>query len=272
MKAGEIARQAIENKMYVYNWSLEETNQIHTQVGNQVWSFLAVDIRDNHDSKFIRVNRGLFIHKENHNEASREQLFTAEQDEWPLNLLWKTVEQQESPQEETALNMEIAEMVEWNHRSNYIGTAGEYAVCSELIMQWYQANVAPVDIWVDVVAYTTGNNIRYIQVKSSATLRQNGQWFSFVFTIGNQALLNNANINMFYVFVTRYMQNNQIRRDYFILSQHEINHLVNQQIIRLWANNRYVITIQYRLTWEIVLNQDHNIENQLNNRSTLMLD
>lgn len=84
--------------------------------------------------------------------------------------------------------------------TNYTGTAGEYAVMSELLYQGYNVNSMTVDEGVDIVA-NKDNRFYFIQVKTAYLDEQ----LKATFTIKNNRFdLFKSNNDMRYVFVVRF--------------------------------------------------------------------
>ena len=82
----------------------------------------------------------------------------------------------------------------------YTGTAGEYAVLSELMFRGYNASVLPVDEGIDVIA-SKGNSYFHIQVKTANCLEARSG--DYLFTIKRSAFESNRNSQTFYIFVIR---------------------------------------------------------------------
>lgn len=84
--------------------------------------------------------------------------------------------------------------------TTYTGTAGEYAVMSELLFQGYNVNSMTVDEGVDIVA-NKDNDFYFIQVKTAYL----DESLKATFTIKNSRFdLFKKNNNMIYVFVVRH--------------------------------------------------------------------
>ena len=84
--------------------------------------------------------------------------------------------------------------------TNYTGTAGEYAVMSELLYQGYNVNSMTVDEGVDIVA-NKDNRFYFIQVKTAYL----DEGLKATFSIKNSRFdLFKQNNDMRYVFVVRY--------------------------------------------------------------------
>lgn len=117
--------------------------------------------------------------------------------------------------------------------TNYTGTAGEYAVMSELLYQGYNVNSMTVDEGVDIVA-NKDNRFYFIQVKTAYlddTLKAS-------FTIKNNRFdLFKNNNDMRYVFVVRYSsplstQNKVITENlFFAFTNVELDKAIDDGII-----------------------------------------
>ena len=84
---------------------------------------------------------------------------------------------------------------------NYVGSAGEMAVCSELLFRGYNVSRMSVDDGVDVVAIKNGKTF-YIQVKTTQVTSN-----SFSVTIGSRSFERYCSNDCYYIIVARAERN-----------------------------------------------------------------
>lgn len=106
--------------------------------------------------------------------------------------------------------------------SIYLGTAGEYAVMSELLFNGYNVNRMVIDDGIDIVA-TKNNQYYYIQVKT--TVMEQGKNPGWQIDINSYNRYNMAGVK--YIFVLRcggrkQDVNNIDRNMYFVMDQNQI--------------------------------------------------
>jgi hypothetical protein len=122
--------------------------------------------------------------------------------------------------------------------TDYIGTAGECAVMSELLFRGYNANRMMVDDGVDIIA-AKDNIYYYIQVKTT-TIR-NGKVYS---RIGFGGFDRYINTQMRYIIVARYKEKDINRNIYFVFTSQDIDRLVHDRCISR-GENGYNIKIKF---------------------------
>ena len=122
--------------------------------------------------------------------------------------------------------------------TDYIGTAGECAVMSELLFRGYNANRMMVDDGVDIIA-AKDNIYYYIQVKTT-TIR-NGKVYS---RIGFGSFDRYINTQMRYIIVARYKEKDINRNIYFVFTSQDIDRLVHDRCVAR-GENGYNIKIKF---------------------------
>ena len=89
----------------------------------------------------------------------------------------------------------------YTQEKNYIGSAGEMAVCSELLFREYNVSRMSVDDGVDVVAIKNGKTF-YIQVKTAQIVSK-----SFNVTIRTKSFHRYSSNDCYYIVVARSVKN-----------------------------------------------------------------
>jgi hypothetical protein len=118
---------------------------------------------------------------------------------------------------------------------DYIGRAGEMYVISELLYQYFNANLALIDTGVDVIA-TKKDKTFYFQVKNVSFKNTNVR----TIPITKSSFINNQKGNMYYMFV---LQENETKR-VLILPYQNIHQYIQQEIIQFDEQARkFSITI-----------------------------
>ena len=109
----------------------------------------------------------------------------------------------------------------------YIGTAGECAVLSELMFNGYNANRMMIDEGVDIVAVK--NNIYYyIQVKTTV-VKPNG---TITCQIGKDRYDEFIGSQIRYIVVARYKDGKYDRNMYFVFTPETLNSAIYQQCVK----------------------------------------
>lgn len=117
--------------------------------------------------------------------------------------------------------------------TQYLGTAGEYAVMSELLFKGYNVNRMVIDDGIDVIA-SKNNKYYYIQVKTTtATAGRNPHW---------QVPLNNylsflGSQEMRYIFVLRHGTKDGDRNIFYIMTPRDLDHEISKGTISKSDNN-----------------------------------
>lgn len=143
--------------------------------------------------------------------------------------------------------------------SGYIGKAGEYLVCSELLFRGFNASIMSVDTGFDIVA-TKENKLYGIQVKTSRLNRFN----TYVFDVRKVSFERHSNGNTFYIFVLY----SEKKTNYLILPYFEIEKKVHDKaILEVGHGARYRVNIKMRNNNVYLGNLDHEMNYFLNNWS-----
>ena len=103
---------------------------------------------------------------------------------------------------------------------NYIGSAGEMAVCSELLFREYNVSRMSVDDGVDIVAIKNGKTF-YIQVKTTQVTSSN-----FSVTIGSKSFQRYSSNDCYYIIVARAKENK-----YLIFTADDIKRMISNEAI-----------------------------------------
>jgi hypothetical protein len=102
----------------------------------------------------------------------------------------------------------------------YIGSAGEMAVCSELLFREYNVSRMSVDDGVDIVAIKNGKTF-YIQVKTTQVTSS-----SFSVTIGSKSFQRYSSNDCYYIIVARAKENK-----YLIFTADDIKRMISNEAI-----------------------------------------
>ncbi len=113
-------------------------------------------------------------------------------------------------------------------KTSVIGTAGEYAVVSELLFNGFNANVMIIDDGIDIIA-SKDNRHFFIQVKTTMRINKGRVNFPKI----QAKSFDRYNLSgAFYVFVFRYHdKSNAPRCDYFVFSASDIESFRHQGIL-----------------------------------------
>lgn len=145
--------------------------------------------------------------------------------------------------------------------SGYIGKAGEYLVCSELLFRGYNASIMSVDTGVDIVA-TKENHLYGVQVKTARLNNYN----TYVFDVRRVSFDRHSNGNTFYIFVLY----SEKKTNFLILPYFEIEKKVHEgAVLEVGHGLRYRINIKLRNGSVYLGTLDHEMNYFLNNWSVL---
>lgn len=199
----EITRLALEKNLIETSGATPE-NTMNAQIMR--------DIKFNKEnSAFKKVKPGYFVI--NPDSSEKEQ---------------KLEEQEEKQDEQNSLE---------TSSTQYIGTAGEHRVVSELLFFGYNASIMSVDEGLDIVA-TKDNRLFNIQVKTSNENKFN----NYVADIRIISFVKFGSGNTFYIFVLRGKDTN-----FLILPYAEIEKNIQQKnILIVNKGKRYRINISIR--------------------------
>ena len=103
---------------------------------------------------------------------------------------------------------------------NYIGSAGEMAVCSELLFREYNVSRMSVDDGVDIVAIKNGKTF-YIQVKTTQVTSNN-----FSVMIGSKSFDRYSSNDCYYIVVARAKENK-----YLIFTADDIKRMISNGVV-----------------------------------------
>jgi len=144
--------------------------------------------------------------------------------------------EQEQRQEER-IEKEIEKESDHTSSTQYIGSAGEHRVISELLFREYNASTISVDEGIDIVA-TKNNKLFNIQVKTSNENKFN----RYVYDIRKMSFDRFGSGNTFYIFVLMGNQTN-----FLILPSSEIEKNIQEKNILIVGNGkRYRVNLSIR--------------------------
>ncbi len=161
--------------------------------------------------------------------------------------------QQEQKQEE---RKEEEKESEETTRSQYIGTAGEHRVVSELLFRGLNASTMSVDEGLDIVA-TKENKLFNIQVKTANENKFN----NYVYDLRKISFEKFGTGNTFYIFVLRGKETN-----FLILPSMEIEKNIQQKnILSVAKGQRYRINLSIRDEKLYLGNKNNDVSFYFNN-------
>lgn len=141
--------------------------------------------------------------------------------------------------------------------SSFIGKAGEYLVCSELLFRGFNASIMSVDTGVDIVA-TKDNHLYGIQVK---TARLN-KFKYYNFDIRKVSFERNNTGSIYYIFVLF----SEKKTNFLVLPFFEIEKLVHEKaILEVGHGQRYRVNIKIRKSKVFLGTLENNMDYFLNN-------
>ncbi len=115
-----------------------------------------------------------------------------------------------------------------NIATSIIGTAGEYAIISELLFNGFNANRMVIDDGIDIIA-SKNNRHFFIQVKTTTKINKGKVNFP---AINDKSFARYNLSGAFYVFVFRYYDKMKAPRcDYFIFTASDIESFRHQGIL-----------------------------------------
>lgn len=144
---------------------------------------------------------------------------------------------------------------------SYIGKAGEYLVCSQLLFRGFNASIMSVDTGVDIVA-TKESRLYGIQVKTARLNKFN----TYVFDVRKVSFERHSNGSTFYIFVLH----SEKKTNFLILPYMEVERKVHERaILEVGHGLRYRINIKLRDNNVYLGNMEHEMNYFLNNWSTI---
>lgn len=145
--------------------------------------------------------------------------------------------------------------------SGYIGKAGEYLVCSEMLFRGFNASIMSVDTGVDIVA-TKESRLYGVQVKTARLNKFN----TYVFDVRRVSFERHNSGSTFYIFVLY----SEKKTNYLILPYFEIEKKVHDKaILEVGHGARYRINIKLRNSNVYLGTIEHKMNYFLNNWSVL---
>ncbi len=145
--------------------------------------------------------------------------------------------------------------------SGYIGKAGEYLVCSELLFRGFNASIMSVDTGIDIVA-TRDSRLYGVQVKTARLNKFN----TYVFDVRKVSFERHNGGNTFYIFVLY----SEKKTNYLILPYFEIEKKVHDKaILEVGHGLRYRVNIKMRNGNVYLGTMDHQMNYFLNNWATI---
>lgn len=145
--------------------------------------------------------------------------------------------------------------------SSYIGRAGEYLVCSELLFRGFNASMMSIDTGIDIVA-TKDDHLFGIQVKTARLNRFN----TYVFDVRKVSFERHNASNIYYIFVLY----SETQTNYLIVPCFEMERKVKERaILEVGHGARYRINIKFREDKVYLGTVDHEMGYFLNNWETI---
>ncbi len=145
--------------------------------------------------------------------------------------------------------------------SGYIGKAGEYIVCSELLFRGFNASIMSVDTGVDIVA-TKESRLYGVQVKTARLNKFN----TYVFDVRKVSFERHSSGSTFYIFVLY----SEKKTNFLILPYFEIEKKVHDKVIlEVGHGLRYRINIKLRNDSVYLGTLDNEMNYFLNNWAVL---
>ena len=139
----------------------------------------------------------------------------------------------------------------------YVGSAGEMAVCSELLFRGYNVSRMLVDEGIDVVAIRNERTY-YIQVKT-VTLKSTG----FAVKINEKSFTKYCNNNCYYIVVIRTATKKNVPiNQYLVMTADDIKTWINTQIIKVSGND---INLSFNQKEGHIFIKDELVDSKLNN-------
>lgn len=200
----EIARMAIER-------SLVETSGKTPE--NTFNAIISSEIKElGEKAAFVRTDRGVY----------------------GLNPQYTPEEQAE---DETEEHVQEVEQAKYDVSTQYVGTAGEYRVLSELLFRGYNASLLSVDEGIDIIAISEGHQYN-IQVKTA-----HEKYGQYVFDLRRASFERHTVGNTYYVFVLRSSDTN-----FIVLSYEQVQKNIDEgNILVVNKGTRYRVNIK---DWE----------------------
>lgn len=145
--------------------------------------------------------------------------------------------------------------------SGYIGKAGEYLVCSELLFRGFNASIMSVDTGLDIVA-TKESRLYGVQVKTARLNKFN----TYVFDVRKVSFERHNSGSTFYIFVLY----SEKKTNFLILPYFEVEKKVHDKaVLEVGHGLRYRINIKLRNNSVYLGTLDHEMNYFLNNWSVL---
>ena len=140
--------------------------------------------------------------------------------------------------------------------TNFIGSAGEHAVLSELLFRGFNAATMTVDEGIDVVA-SKDNRYFHIQVKTASEKN-----CGFGFNIKRHIFDNNDVSSTFYVLLCRRYMSSHFQNDFVVLASSVVSNYINSKIIKDTVSLSLRIKI---VDGKFLLNNSEDISHYVNN-------
>ncbi len=134
-----------------------------------------------------------------------------------------------------SIAIEKAQQEEISRDSLFVGKAGEFLVCGELLFRNFNTSIMTVDSGIDIIA-TKDNRFFGVQVKTGHPYDKD----SYFFNIRKAAFDRHSHSSVFYIFVLR----NQGMSEYLIVPAHEIERRVCEGVIAKIDQKSYKVKIK----------------------------
>ena len=153
-----------------------------------------------------------------------------------------------------------------NVSTAFVWKAGELAVCSELLLRWYNTNVLFVDDGIDLVALRRTKRYN-IQVKTSTSPKITRSAMTFYHSIKKSSFERHLDPSVFYVFVERTTSD---KFDYIIINAISIKMLLQNGFITEDKNGTLGISIRFEREGSVLLGKEwFNLDTYVNDWSQL---
>lgn len=252
MRSREIKDYIEKNNLFHWvSWIQQINACISTDINSNTPEFMRIEpwIYYIHD-EYANINSGLFTHYAVNQSTTKPDNTEVKKSDEVSEEIWEDEIKQAIDTDDITSN------------KAHIWIAWEYSVCSELLLRSYQAMLVSVDSWTDIIALK--NNMQYnIQVKTSITPKTHSSWVTYTFSIRKNIFNNNGWQNMYYIFVSRIVDNSYSRYNFLILNHANISHFINVWDIQETQWWYYIIWVKYHNSWEVTIWKS-NVEYLLN--------
>ena len=167
----------------------------------------------------------------------------------------------DKPTPELEIEEELQEEERLKVDGSYIGKAGEYLVCSELLFRGFNASIMSVDTGLDIAA-TKDNRLYGIQVKTARLNKFN----TYVFDVRKVSFKRHDSGTTYYIFVLY----SEKKTNFLILPHFEVEKKLHERaILEVGHASRYRVNIKIRNGSVFLGTLEHEMNYFLNNCAVL---